>query len=720
MSYKGSTASKRSRDAFEHDNSPPSHAPYAFYGTPLPAYDADAHDDGSYVPIWKQEVTDERGRKRLHGAFTGGFSAGYFNTVGSKEGWTPSTFTSSRTNRAKNAAAPHGEPKGQRVEDFMDEEDLAEREEQQKLETLGTFAGLGGGGKESAEAKGMFSDIFRGSGETMGVKLLQRMGWRQGQGVGPKVRRRAEGDKAGEMHLFAPENTKMIGFERKTDRKGVGFGGQGKLEDKQSVAQQGEEDDSGDDARILRTKHSKLLSKPKKSKVSGMGMGVLNDTGSDDEDPYAIGPAISYSKIIGGDKKKRKGGLIATNSNPSASKPSTFIATSFTGKKLAQRSSNTTTISGGFRKCHDGRLPLDGFVLATAALTLQENKYPPPTIPSGWVPSKRKTRFTDTKPDFTSTADAAKSSSLDPKARAGLLGEQPLPGKSVFDFLTPAQRDKLATATGKSNLPQARGEGAPAGFETPTGTRQQRTLWDLIPPLDKGIAMAVLQRGKSGFWPYGEDLAKRERYKYFIELRAGVHSTLPSRPKGLSIDEWSHELREFAQAAEVFRPISGLMASRFASSSSAPRLASDAPDKPAPVVTKAADPAEEAAKMGMFGPMTRSKLAFYPTRLLCKRFNVKAPANVAAGAGEGGDDAEGAWRSDVVSQASLNNMMMHANFGTLKKPSSTTDANEVGIAPEQESRHEAAEVNADMNEALESMRAGEDELKAVFGDDGDE
>lgn len=31
-------------------------------------------------------VTDERGRRRFHGAFTGGFSAGYFNTVGSKEG----------------------------------------------------------------------------------------------------------------------------------------------------------------------------------------------------------------------------------------------------------------------------------------------------------------------------------------------------------------------------------------------------------------------------------------------------------------------------------------------------------------------------------------------------------------------------------------------------------------------------------------------------------
>lgn len=32
------------------------------------------------------QVRDEKGRKRFHGAFTGGFSAGYFNSVGSKEG----------------------------------------------------------------------------------------------------------------------------------------------------------------------------------------------------------------------------------------------------------------------------------------------------------------------------------------------------------------------------------------------------------------------------------------------------------------------------------------------------------------------------------------------------------------------------------------------------------------------------------------------------------
>ena len=68
-------AAKRPRAAFEADQADTRPA-YAVYGTPLPSLDSGARDDGSYQPVWKQEVTDERGRKRLHGAFTGGFSAG--------------------------------------------------------------------------------------------------------------------------------------------------------------------------------------------------------------------------------------------------------------------------------------------------------------------------------------------------------------------------------------------------------------------------------------------------------------------------------------------------------------------------------------------------------------------------------------------------------------------------------------------------------------------
>lgn len=95
---------KRDRSTYENQSQPSS---YVIYGTAIPATDAESRDDGTFVPVWKQEVTDDRGRKRLHGAFTGGFSAGsisnshvlfyhtvrltcmvrsYFNTVGSKEG----------------------------------------------------------------------------------------------------------------------------------------------------------------------------------------------------------------------------------------------------------------------------------------------------------------------------------------------------------------------------------------------------------------------------------------------------------------------------------------------------------------------------------------------------------------------------------------------------------------------------------------------------------
>ncbi|CAI5460351.1 unnamed protein product [Closterium sp. Yama58-4] len=64
------------------------------------------------VPPWQQEARDEEGRRRFHGAFTGGFSAGYFNTVGSKEGWQPASFRSSRSQRA--------EVRQQSVEALMD------------------------------------------------------------------------------------------------------------------------------------------------------------------------------------------------------------------------------------------------------------------------------------------------------------------------------------------------------------------------------------------------------------------------------------------------------------------------------------------------------------------------------------------------------------------------------------------------------------------------
>ena len=36
--------------------------------------------------VQDQTAHDAQGRRRFHGAFTGGFSAGYYNTVGSEQG----------------------------------------------------------------------------------------------------------------------------------------------------------------------------------------------------------------------------------------------------------------------------------------------------------------------------------------------------------------------------------------------------------------------------------------------------------------------------------------------------------------------------------------------------------------------------------------------------------------------------------------------------------
>jgi G patch domain-containing protein 1 len=649
------------------------------------------------------------------------FDNSYFNSVGSKEGWTPSTFVSSRKDRAQKTQ-DGGKKQQLRPEDFMDEEDLAEREEAQQLETQGAFAGLGSK-TEDGTSKGMFSDMFKTTGETMGVKLLQRMGWRQGQGVGAKVKRRAQGDKTGDTHLFAPENTRMITFSKKTDKKGLGFAGEGSLDGLVGRNANDEDDDSDADARILSANRSKILVKPKKLKKSSFGVGVLNDTGSDDEDPYAIGPSINYSKIIGGDKKKRKGGLVASTT--------TQRPTFTSSKKTTQRPANTLE---GFRRCHDGRLPLNGFVLSTKPLLiLTEIRYPPPTVPQDWKP-KRATKFDVQSSTFESTADAAKASSLDAKARSALLGEAPLPGKSIFDFMTPAARDKLASASGRSNLPQARGESAPAGFEASKPTATNRTLWDLIPDLDPQTASAALHRGHSGWMPYSEDLDKRARYTAFLTLRAGLSSTLPPRPPTWSAEEWAKELREFAQAAEVFKPISGLMATRFTSSTTKPKLATDAPDAaPAEAPSKPADPAEEAAKVGMYGPLTREKHLFYPTRLLCKRFGIKPPANSGvdaseAGAGGGaGDGGAGTGTGNLVSKAALDRMMMHASYNGLPKFARSgteggggdRDGKEEerggvgGVLPAEEER---AKVDVETNDALEGEKADEGVFKSVFNE----
>ncbi|EZF30935.1 hypothetical protein H101_05437 [Trichophyton interdigitale H6] len=736
-------AYKRSRAAYE-DDLPGS--PFVFYGTPLPPDDRDARDDGSYVPLWKQEVRDERGRKRLHGAFTGGFSAGYFNTVGSKEGWTPSTFVSSRKNRAKDNKGQQ-----QRPEDFMDEEDLREAEEARELQTSTQFDGIGSTAADAIRDTGLV-DLFSSSGDTVGVRLLKRMGWKEGQGIGPKVRRRAnldddrQDEDDGQTYLFAPENTPLISFVDKHDRRGIGFEGEQRLDEAVSRSS------TIPAARSSTSSNEKKTQKTKPRRLGGFGVGVLNDTGSDDEDPYEIGPNISYNRTIESSKKNSKAKRSAEVPRPAIRSSNPLLDTKpvFISKRAASGAARDKDRSG-FRKCHDGRLPLDGFILSIQIdLTPRNKRYDPPKVPEGWVPAKtastQNSQATTTAaaaaaappPQQVSLAEAARASTLDPKARAALLGEAQLPGKSVFDYMTPEAREKIALATGRTDLPPALGEKAPQGFEA-SDSQKRRDIWNLIPSLDKDAAIQALSRGASGWMPYAEDESKRSRYRSFLEVRAGiVTDRLPDRLPGSSTDEWITELREFARAAEVFKPISGLMASRFTSSTSTsttqPGMEPSSGSSSTPLLTRRAakpeDPTESAAKLGMYGPMTRLLRPFAPARLLCKRFNVRVPAGskhdggIAGLSDFAGLEAHAEPPPPLVSKETMDQLMMESGRKIIPSPASGSGSGSGSgpgpAMPAEQPPAQPAAVDPERNEALEGERPGEAVFKAIFGSDDED
>ncbi|KAL8648061.1 MAG: hypothetical protein Q9226_006156 [Calogaya cf. arnoldii] len=735
-------AYKRSRATFEADLQA-QQSPYVIYGTPLPPLDPDTRDDGSYVPVWKQEVTDEQGRKRLHGAFTGGFSAGYFNTVGSKEGWTPSTFVSSRASKKKD-----GQPvTQQKPEDFMDEEDIADAEEAKKLQTAQSFAGFGTNA-DDVRKNDVVMDIMKTTGETMGVKLLKKMGWREGQGIGPKVRRSAKleekddpggnGNDAQETHLFAPEDSKTISLIRKTDRKGLGFAGQGRLgqPDSNDAAASAEKNEEDEDIGIGVLAPNKKSKNKKAQALSGFGVGVLNDDGSDDDDPYSMGPRISYNRVMSGDKKK-KPTVGRPSANPLLNHKPVFISKKSTSLNSASK----------YRRSHDGRLPLDGFVLANDASqspsASQSRNYTPPKIPEGWKSTKSSSLTISTNPTpYRSTADIAKASKLSPKSRAALLGEAALPGKSVFDFLTPDARSRLVTATKNDRLP-------PALSEASNHSTIPKSLSSLIPQLSSETALTALGRGTAGWMPYAEDLSKRARYRLFLEIRAGLkpEGTLPEKSPGASTDAWVKEMEEFAHAAQIFKPMTGMMATRFTSSSSTPKLASDTPDKSAGANSSTAaaeellrkprekpkDPAEEAAKVGMYGPLTREIKEFYPTRLLCKRFNIRPPVHVQVDPGQVPPDVSGEShgssskkthseampqrRLELVGKRDMDELMRGRADVKVDAYESVVDA---GQGHDRIADDEKAVLDPERNEALEKERPGEEVFKAIFGSDSED
>jgi len=102
----------------------------SFYGKPLNLRLLDSEEGRVGGPSYRravrenrETVKDDQGRRRFHGAFTGGFSAGYFGSVGTVEGFRPKKFITHRNKRDR----CHDEPTFRHCpEDYMDDEDFKE------------------------------------------------------------------------------------------------------------------------------------------------------------------------------------------------------------------------------------------------------------------------------------------------------------------------------------------------------------------------------------------------------------------------------------------------------------------------------------------------------------------------------------------------------------------------------------------------------------------
>ncbi|KAG9063471.1 hypothetical protein KI688_004355 [Linnemannia hyalina] len=630
--------------------------------------------ESNSIEQMEENVKDEQGRRRFHGAFTGGFSAGYYNTVGSAEG------------------SP---------EDFMDEEDKQMLSDATRITATDDFGASGSAQRELArkraaamnmQASGsvlgalsdaMIDDLIIPTSESIGARLLKRMGWKPGQGIGPRVSRRQRNPKADPLSdddaptnvSFAPIDSAIIVFANKSNRFGLGFNPHKDAPefDVSAHAQSGSRYLSGADSGVT---------------GSRLGFGLLSDSEGDEDES----------------------GLFGTGSNSRRRVEMEMDLDTAVSLDKRQKSSYGSVPTSNSRSasilvyCSDGRPPLAGFILV-ATKALDPKWYTAPIVPSDFTPRHIFTSDGKT----TSSTKQHGQSKLTADDRALVLGETPIdaPRRSVFEYMSSENKNRLDGALGF--VLDVHGE-----------KHLRKDHWE-VPTIEKSAAEAALQ----GFIPFSDDISKQRRYKQYLNVQAGLSAEKIEMVEGFSGEDMNKELNEFVQAARIFKPMSTSMSSRFATASKiiefqqpSPGLRTGAeiqaslagkPSAENRLIERMEVPKSQAAKaaeMGMFGPLTRSMADFYPNKLLCKRFNVPDPHPEHKDVGP--DTAK-----DLLDKATMDSMLAEgssARFSLSKEASSTTGLTADNTVPEVELEQ------AELLTQVPQERPPMDIFKAIFDD----
>ncbi|CAG9570971.1 unnamed protein product [Danaus chrysippus] len=540
------------------------------YGTPLEPYEEDEIPSKKKYQPQEQYALDEHGKRRFHGAFTGGFSAGFGNSVGTPEGWTPSSFKSSRADKAQFSS--------QRPEDFMDEEDrsefgIAPRSLQANQEFTGQKRTRTRYYDGTIPGVPVLEQLLRPVHETTAVKILRKMGWKEGQGIGDRITK-TEKKLANKQHkvygcympddmkqvnqesdssesefeygqLFAPDDYEPYVLKNKHDKFGLGYEGLSRHSVLGNMV--GEYDAGGSKSHLL------MRDKGRKVSIRGQAFGV-GAFEADDEDIYSREDMTNYDYEMGPEVTKKK--------------------------DVAKQQNNV----------------LQGFVKSKAKLPSIAS-YPPPTLPRGYVPTTRKSRFDES---ITPQRDQGLGRhELTAAARGALLGEKPL---NSTENIQNKDTEQQNTANSTKILIK--------DMTIPQETQELNFI-------------SIKDTNKTNlkvFKPFSSDPQKQLRYERYLEMK-------PERDSAndrLSQWERDREMAEFEQAAKLYKPLTGIMGDRFTHASE--------PDEalnPLCAVAKssinyglATPEMIEAAKKGAYGVMTRKEVSWRPETLVCKRFNV--------------------------------------------------------------------------------------------------
>ncbi|XP_067643524.1 G patch domain-containing protein 1 homolog [Eurosta solidaginis] len=620
------------------------------FGTTLPELDEETIPAKKPIRIEDQIVTDENGKRRFHGAFTGGFSAGYWNTVGSQEGWTPATFKSSRSEKTAQLLQ-------QRPDDFMDDEDRGEFGiAPQRLQTRSEYATFEP--EPSRKRKLMIPSVGPIPGQPVleqlftprdlkiGERILKSMGWRVGQGIGPRQTRKEKqiararnrremyvmqqygyqpntpipqspghsDDADGEVEssdeemdklTFAPDDYEPYVCAAKKDRFGLGYKGSLSRDPVLSAA-------SSRHINLFEPSVEALGKNNKKISFNGQafGVGALEE---EDDDIYAKDDMSRYDFSLEDNKPKKK--------------------------KIIREQQNQLIVAG-FSAC---KMP--------AQIKKPEN----PTIPSDFVPrnwAERRSRFQPIDPKKAEELETYfkevefSKNRLNPDERAELLGEAkridepPTASTGNLDLHAQQQQNNQKLHSSQQATPQIRVTGGDNKLP-----EKARLMMKCVEQEDRftcgeynkthethntsdacnDMMKHVHERSKqfnsmpSMFKPFLHDDQKQGRYEEFLlaELKTEEEITrFLNRIQPIHLSEWDREMekKEFIQASKIFRPLEGLMSQRFVSESSikaecTPAIQSETPSGTAPKKIK----------------IERSKTIWKPSSLLCKRYNIAEP-----------------------------------------------------------------------------------------------